>query len=302
MFGGRLHCIHYFRFQSPLYAPAKYVLQAIRTWQVLFTERPQLVHVQNPPFVCGLVVFCYCCVTSTRFILDHHSAAFGRVWDWALPIQRFLARQAITNLVTNLHWAGIVRSWRAHTFILPDALVTPALVRKFAVAAGFNVAYINTFSPDEPLEAVLEAATYLPNVHFYITGNIGKKSASFFAATPANVTFTGFLPDPDYFGLLNAVQAVMALTTRDYTLQSGGIEAVSLSKPLITSDWPYLQGLFPQGAIYVPNTAEGIRDGLLSMQQEHEQLRAEMTRFRETTRQESSIRLAQLRELVAQAS
>ena len=56
---GRLRCIHYLRFQYPLHAPLKYILQAARTWQVLWRERPDAVHVQTPPFLCGLVAYLY---------------------------------------------------------------------------------------------------------------------------------------------------------------------------------------------------------------------------------------------------
>jgi hypothetical protein len=58
--GGPLRCIHYLRFQSPIVAPLKYPLQALKTMQVLWRERPRAVHVQTPPFVVGLVVDLYC--------------------------------------------------------------------------------------------------------------------------------------------------------------------------------------------------------------------------------------------------
>jgi glycosyltransferase involved in cell wall biosynthesis len=157
-------------------------------------------------------------------VLDHHSAAFGRAWDWALPLQKFLARRAITNIVTNQHWAEVIHSWSADVFILLDPLPTLSEGPEFAVEPGFNVVFITIFAPDEPIDAVLEAARQLQNVHFYITGDTQCKPDSFFADVPPNVTFTGFLPDPQYVGLLRAVQAVMALTTRDYTLQGGGFE------------------------------------------------------------------------------
>ncbi len=65
--GGKLHCIHYLRFQSPPHAPLKYILQAIRTLVVLFKERPRAIHVQTPPFVAGLVVDLYCRLTGAKF-------------------------------------------------------------------------------------------------------------------------------------------------------------------------------------------------------------------------------------------
>jgi glycosyltransferase involved in cell wall biosynthesis len=300
--GGRLHCIHYLRFQSPLHAPLKYVLQAIRTLQVLFAERPQVVHVQNPPFVCGLVVYAYSRIRGTRFVFDHHSAAFAQTWRWALPIQRFLARRAITNIVTNTHWADIVSAWGAHALVMGDPFLELPPGEPFAVQSGFNVAFIGTFAPDEPLDAVVEAARQLPQVHIYITGNASRKPKSFFDGLPVNVTCTGFLPDAQYIGLLNAVDAVMVLTTRNHTLQLGGCEAVSAGQPLITSDWPYLQSFFPDGTIHVANTPEGIRTGVLMAQKEHGRLKEEMVRFREVGRQQWNIQVARLVERVAQVT
>jgi glycosyltransferase involved in cell wall biosynthesis len=298
-FEGRLHCIHYLRFQAPLYAPAKYILQAVRTWRVLFRERPVAVHVQNPPFVCGLVVDWYCRVTGSLFVLDHHSAAFGPAWDWALPFQKLLARYAVTNIVTNQHWAGIVGSWGAHALIMGDPFLPLPEGRAFPVEPGFNIAFVSTFAPDEPLDAVLGAAARLPEVHFYITGDTKRKPQSFFDTLPPNVTCTGFLPDAQYIGLLRAVDAIMVLTTRDHTLQLGGCEAVSVGQPLITSDWPFLRDFFSGGAVYVANTVDQIRDGILKMQRESRQLKEEMAQFRDTKRREWDEQIAQLRELLA---
>jgi glycosyltransferase involved in cell wall biosynthesis len=292
--------IHYLKFQVPRYAPLKYILQALRTFQVLLKERPTVVFAQNPPFFCSLVAYLYCRLTRSKFVIDHHSDVFSSRWKWALSIQRFLARRALTNLVTNQHWADIVKSWSADVFILPDPFVTLPEVESLTIKPGFNVVFINTFALDEPIEAVLEAASQLPEVHFYITGNTKKKPASFFASIPANVTFTGFLPDQQYFGLLRAAQAVMSLTTRNYTLQGGGCEAVSLGKALITSDWPYLRELFAKGTIYVSNSSDSIRDGILRMQYQYRDLEKEIAAFRENTRQEWDLRFVQLKEIIVE--
>lgn len=293
--GARLHCIHYLRFQSPLYAPVKYILQTLRTWQVLFAERPQAVHIQNPPFVCSLVVSLYCRLTGARFVLDHHSAAFARVWDWALPVQKFVARRAATNIVTNQHWADIVHSWNAHALIMGDPFLELPPGNAFPVKPGFNIAFISTFAPDEPLDAVVEAAAQLPDVHLYVTGDASRRPSSFHDSLPANVTCTGFLPDAQYIGLLRAVDAIMVLTTRDHTLQLGGCEAVSVGQPIITSDWPFLRSFFSQGSVHVANTAAGIRDGIQIMKSRHADLRKEMLAFRQANRQEWNAKLEQLR-------
>jgi hypothetical protein len=301
VFQGKLHCIYYLRFQTPLYAPAKYVLQALRTLQVLFKERPKAIHVQNPPVICGLVVSFYCYITGARFVFDHHSAAFGHAWDWTLPIQKLLARRAVTNIVTTQHWANIVNLWGAHALIMGDPFLELPPDTAFTTGTGFNIAFISTFSPDEPLEAVMRAATELPQVHVYITGNAKRKPKSFHDSLPANVTCTGFLPDAQYIGLLRAVDVIMALTTRNYTLQLGGVEAVSIGQPLITSDWPFLCEFFPKGTVYVDNTSDGIRDGILLMMNEHARLKSEIAALREEKRQQWNLQSAQLEGLVTQA-
>lgn len=301
LLGGPLHRVHYLRFQSPLHAPFKYVLQAIRTLQILFAERPQAVHVQNPPFVCGLVISLYCRLRHARFVFDHHSAAFGRTWRWALPVQKFLARRAVTNIVTNQYWADIVRSWGAHAVILGDPFLPLPPARPFEVKDGFNLVFISTFAADEPLDAVLAAVRDLPRVHVYITGNASRQPPEFFRSLPPNVTCTGFLPDAQYVGLLHAADAVMALTTRDHTLQLGGCEAVSAGKPLITSDWPFLQEFFSRGAIHVDNSPEGIRAGILAMQQNHTQLQADVRAFKEAAQNRWHDEFARLNRLVEQS-
>jgi len=187
--------------------------------------------------------------------------------------------------VTNEHWARIVREWGGHTLVMGDPFLPLPESVAYPLRPGFNLAFVSTFAPDEPLNAVVEAARALPDVTIYVTGNHKRQPQSFFDDLPDNVICTGFLPDAQYVGLLQAVDAVLVLTTRDHTLQLGGCEAVSAAKPLITSNWPFLQSFFTQGTIYVDNTAEGIRAGIRQMQYQHMSLQAEMERFRITARQ-----------------
>lgn len=298
-FGAKLYLIHYLKFQSPLYAPFKYILQAIRALQVLFKDRPKVIFVQNPPFLNGLVAYLYCCVANAQYVLDHHSAAFAHIWDWALPVQRFLARYAAVNLVTNQHWAQVVNSWGARAFVIKDPFVELPKGETFKVDPKiFNVIVINTFAPDEPLDDVLDAASKLPQVKFYITGNKSRKTPDYFVNLPPNVCFTGFLPDGQYLGLFRAVDAAVALTTRDHTLQRGGCEAVALGKPLITSDWLFLQEFFPKGTIHVDNSVDSICDGIAAMQRKYKDLEEEMINFRDESRRKWHAQFAQLREFL----
>jgi glycosyltransferase involved in cell wall biosynthesis len=298
--GGTLHCIHYLRFQSPLHAPFKYVLQAIHTLSVLFAKRPRAVHVQNPPFVCGLVVDLYCRLTGSRFVIEHHSAAFARTWDWARPLQRYAVRRAATNIVTSEHWADIVGSWKGRALVMHDPFLDLPEGKPYPVGPGPTVAFLGTFAPDEPLEAVLDAARSLPDVRFSITGDTRKLGADVRAGAPANVTFTGFLdPAGEYLGLLRAVNLAMVLTTRDHTLQLAGCEAISVGTPLVTSDWPYLRELFGAATVFVAPSGEAIARGVSEALRRRAELAGEIERFRAARRRDWDLRLAQLRAAVA---
>jgi glycosyltransferase involved in cell wall biosynthesis len=268
----KLHLVHSLK-RRPYLAPIRYLLQAAKTLAILVRERPKVVFVQNPPIFAVLVVYLYAVLWRARYIIDAHTTALlAPVWKWSLPLHGFLSRRAITTIVTNEHLEAMVKSWGANTFIIADIPTTFPPGKPFPLNGKFSVAVINTFAPDEPIMEVLRAAAELPDVQFYITGDPIRARKTFLQDHPANVKFTGFLPDDAYLGLLRSVQAIVVLTTRDHTMQRGACEAVSLGKPIITSDWPLLRSYFHKGTIHVDNTSRGIQAGVRKMQQEKEAL------------------------------
>ena len=298
---GPLHCIHYLKFRSKPHAPFKYVMQSVTTWRMLFRERPDAVHVQTPPFICGLVVAAYCRITGARFVVEYHSAAFERVWRWGAPLQRLVAREAACNIVTSEHWAEIVRSWGGEAIVMYDAFLDLPAGAPYEVGPGPTFAFISTFAEDEPVAEVLDAAAQLRDIDFFVTGDLAKAPSGLVAAAPPNVTFTGFLdPNTEYLGLLRAVDAVIVLTTRDHTLQLAGCEAAALGKPLVTSEWPYLRKLFPWGAEFVEPTAGSIRDGIARAVARLDELRNENEVLVRIRREEWNARLAQLHTVVGE--
>jgi len=282
-------------------APLRYLLQTVKTFSILIGEKPQLVFVQNPPIFATMVVYIYAKLWKARYVIDSHTGALlAPWWKWSLPIHAFLSRRAIITIVTNEHLKALVNSWRADAFIVGDIPTTFPHGKPFLLNGGFNIAVINTFSPDEPIEKILAAATTLPEVHFYVTGDPIRASRALLQSKPANVTFTGFLPDEDYFGLLRAVQAVMVLTTDDHTMQRGACEAVSLGKPIITSDWPVLKEYFDKGTIYTDNSVAEIRQAVQRMQNENEQLGNEILILKAERLEEWQFKQATLTELMEQ--
>src|SRR5437867_8805207 len=119
--GARSYLIHYLRFKVPYLAPIKYVLQSLKTVWVLLQERPSVVLVANPPVVAPFIVWLGSFILRYRFIIDAHSGAFQHSrWSWSLPLQRFLARRALTSVVTNSHMADAVRSWGGRVELVQD--------------------------------------------------------------------------------------------------------------------------------------------------------------------------------------
>jgi glycosyltransferase involved in cell wall biosynthesis len=166
--------------------------------------------------------------------------------------------------VTNDFLANLVRQLKGKPFVLPDMI--PRLMQTGAaqLKGKHNILLISSFGQDEPIKEVIEAIKHFEdkeNVYLYITGNCKKLDELTYKAAPSNVVFTGFLEEQEFINILFSVDAVIVLTTADYTMLCGCYEAVSARKPLITSDKDVLREYF-KGAIFVDNSAIGISNAI----------------------------------------
>ena len=281
--GAELHFVDAGRRLSVL----KYLPRAWRSWRLLTARRPALVLCMNPPYFVALVAWAYCRRYRARMVLDSHTAAFDQPrWIWMLPLHRWLARRAALSIVTNEGLAARVRDWGGEAVIVSDIPYTLPAGDYPLPADSFTVVFISTFAFDEPLGEVMAAARALPELRFFVTGNSAKADPALVAAKPANLEFTGFLSREAYAGLLRGASAIMALTSRDFTMQRGGSEAITAGRPLITSDWPVLKQIFHKGALHVDNRADSIVAALRALQADYPRyLREirEMADERETT-------------------
>ena len=267
-----LHFLHVTSRRGGWSALFKYPLLAIRTLGLLLRKRPRLVFVQNPPGLAVLFVAVYCALTRSQYIVDAHSAAMLLpVWTRPRWFWGGLARRAVVTIVTNEHFAEMIRSWGARALVIRDIPTKFPEGGTYSLNGGFNVTVVNTFSTDEPLEQVLEAAHNVENVHFYVTGRISRGNPKLVENAPKNVTFTDFLSTEQYYALLRGSHAVMCLTTRDNTMQRGACEALSLARPIITSNWSLLTEYFHQGTVHVDNSPTGIREGVQTMLSRYEE-------------------------------
>lgn len=296
-----VHYIHYLQYKRPLVAPIKYIGQWFKTWQVLFGQRPRFVYVTNPPVFAALCVALYCRATGNKYVMDTHSPAlYSRKWGWTVPLQRLLAKGAWVNIVDQIRYQKLFESWGGRALVLEkppkaapyEKLVTPTPTEYF------DVAVVNTFAADEPVDIILEAARQMPNVRFFIMGDKSMAPAGLLERAPANAIFTGYLLQDAYWQQLYSARAVMVLTTYPYSLLGGGQDGAILHKPLVLSAQPALVEYFTKGTIFIPNTADGIIKGVQQVQAQETQLIQDIAELGEAHNKKWEANFLKLVELV----
>lgn len=276
--------------------PFKYLSQMMKTLRILFRERPRIVYVMTPPVFACLPVWIYSRLTRVPFVIDAHTGAFlDPRWKPLLFLHKWFSRAARATIVTNEFMQRIVCEWGGSATIVRDVPVCFAAPAHPDLDGACNMTLVSTFTPDEPLELFLRAAACLPDIRFHVTGDYRRAKANVLAWKPGNVTWTGFLPDADYVGLLLASDAVLSLTTFDHTMQRGAYEAIYLGRPVITSNFDLLRKHFYKGAVHVDNSVESIVAGIRRMREDLSRFRAEAEELRgerleEWSRVESDLR------------
>jgi glycosyltransferase involved in cell wall biosynthesis len=297
--GAPSHLIHYFSFKRPLYAPVKYPLQAAATARVLWHERPDAVLVAVPPIFAVFPAWIYHRRHGARIVIDAHTGIFDHErWRWLLPLTRAVFRRADAVIVTSEELRARVAAWGARGIVIGDVPVTFVPGSRPSPCDGPRVVVVNSFSVDEPLDAIMDAARLVGDARFFVTGDTRHATIAHLNGRPSNLTFTGFLSEEGYAGLLRAADVVVVLTTHDLTMQRGAYEAVALGRPLVTSDWPILRETFSRGTLHVQNTAEAIARGIRVALDRRDFLAEEMLRLRQERRAIFTARLQALRQVL----
>jgi glycosyltransferase involved in cell wall biosynthesis len=195
----------------------------------------------------------------------------------------------------------MIASWNANAFVLTDVpVVFPNRSQVRLDEKLFNIVVISTASYDEPIAEIMEAVSRLPDIGVNITGNYRDRQ-EIVKSAPGNIRFTGYVPDAEFYGLIEAAQVVMCLTTEDHTIQSGASEALWLGKPIITSDWPLLQAYFSKGTIHVDNTADSVFEAIVAMRESLQDYQAEIRLLQKERRRDWLENVEMLTSLVQQA-
>ncbi len=275
-----MHFVHYLRHKVPILAPVKYPLMFIKTWQLLFREKPSVIYVINTPVFAPLCVYMYSRLTGAPFVMNIHGHSFiGWKWGWAAPLQQFLTKRALVNITPHSNHKRVVESWGGKTILLerPPFVLHPNGKNEPANLSLFTVTVISNFHGDEPLELVVEAARQLPDTRIYILGNKSRADKNLLEKAPPNVIFPGYLLHHQYWDQLYSSNAIMTLTTTPYSLVAGGVEGMAVGKPLILSRQPALTEYFTRGAVFVEHSVESIVEGLQQARKKENRLLREIS-------------------------
>lgn len=291
--------IEYMKEWPIIFLPIRYFAQALRTLAILLVERPDVVVVMNPPIILPLLTFAYCYFNNARLVIDSHTGAFTGAWRRFIALHRLLSKRAVVTVVTNDTLRREVEGWGARAIVLEDRLPEFKDIAVTLDIAHPSVCMISSFSEDEPLTEVLEAAARVEECTFYITGKVPRKKAGLVNVKTKNVVFTDFLPAAEYLQLIQSVDVLLVLVTRDNTMLCGAYEAVAAEKPLVTSNWPTLKQYFCQGSLYVNNTPREIERAVRKALKKRIALGEEMKELKSKLKMQWNYKFAQFMSLIA---
>jgi hypothetical protein len=272
----------------------RYPVLIALTFLKVVKVRPGIIFCQNPSIVLTALLVFLKNFMRFKLIVDRHSNfkfehEHSKKIKWKLfwYLSKLTVKGSDLTIVTNSPLKYLCEEWGGRSEVLPDKLPdmsAPAgsYINLIKNIRKRNVMAVTTFSGDEPIDEVIEAASILStDFEFYLTGNYHKflKAKGQGYAPPANVTFTGFISEADYRALMSLVDVVVVLTTKDLILNCGAYEAVSANKPLVLSKTETLMSYFTNGAIFVDLSPQEIADGVFQAWKQSEELKMQSVKL-----------------------
>jgi glycosyltransferase involved in cell wall biosynthesis len=256
----------------------KYPLLIVKTLQIIFGKKIDLLFVQNPSIVLSLLAVLLKKITKLRIIVDAHNAGIYPLEgknSVLNAVAKYIAKNATHIIVSNTYLAKTVSDWGGNPFVMPDPIpdLHPSNRDKSTSDKPYFF-FICTWADDEPYAEVIEAAALLGDqFNVYVTGNYRKKlSATDIRKISNNLKLLGFVSEPDYVNYLAGAFAAIDLTTRDNCLVCGAYEAMALAVPAIISDSIVNRETFPQGFIYTHNDANSIYKAMQTVSDSYQTL------------------------------
>ena len=242
----------------------RYIRSSLKTIRILKKFEPEIVVTQNPSIILTTLTIILKGILKYKVIVDAHylgilpfEGKYQIINFWTKILQKFTD----LTLVTNNGHKEIVEKNGGNSFILPDKIPEAPNVNEYKVKGKNNVAFVCSFSNDEPYNEVFSSAEILnKSIMIYVTGN--HKNALIKKNLSKNIQLLGYLTDDQFWSLLKSVDIVMDLTRRENCLVCGAYEAISARKPMIISDTNALRKYFFKGSVYVKPNPKEIADGI----------------------------------------
>lgn len=288
-------------------------LTLLTIWN-LICLRPKKVFCQNPSIVLTSVLIFLRPLFRYKLIVDRHSnfkfeheQSKHIKWRIFWLLSRFTVRHSDLTIVTNEPLRKICEKWGGQACVLPDKLPDMSVsnrepCNKFNEKheAAVNVMCVTTFGGDEPIDEIIESANLLGEAfQLYLTGRFQKyvKSKGDDFKLPRNVLLTGFISEHEYRVLLNSVDVVVVLTTKNLILNCGAYESVSANKPLVLSNTETLRSYFNPGAIFVNIDSSSIAFGVQEAWNKRKVLSKELGYLRDSLEKSWSLQFDEVRRL-----
>ena len=299
--GGEARTFFDLRIHSRPLVPLRYLLSALRTLAYLIRRRPRAVAIQSPPQPAAALVALWARLARVPLVLDTHPANFETegIHHLMQPLLRAVVPLANCCIVTTERLGEQITRWGGRPIVLHEAPM-PWADRATPRPAGpaSSVIFICTFAPDEPLDAVLQAAALRPEITFRITGDLRRLAQEVRDRAPANVEWLGYLGPADYEQALRDADVVMSLSERSDSVPRSAHEAVDALRPVVLTDVDHMHPLFPY-AVWVANAPEPIAAGVADAIARVDELTAHAEEARAAQWQRWDRQLAQLRSMIA---
>lgn len=251
----------------------RYPILTFKTIKFLIRNKNSLFFCQNPSIVLCTIVCALKYFFKYRVVVDRHSnfkfhtiKSINPKWIMFHLLSGFTIKSADITIVTNEYLREYIDNKGGCGFVLQDKLPSLDSSKKQVDLNGvINFVFISTFSDDEPIFEIVEAARMVgPKFHVYITGSYKKfkEIDSLISCLPGNVTLTGFISEEDYQSLLSSAEIIIVITEQEYTLTCGAYEAVALGKPMILGNTRTIKEYFHKGAVYTDPKASEITDSM----------------------------------------
>lgn len=242
---------------------AKYIVYSLKSIINIIHLKPAVLIVQNPSIVLTFIACLLKPIFRYKLLADTHNAGLmpeSNLLKMFPFVYRYFQKAADITIVTNSELANIVTRNNGRPFVMPDKLPEISLSRNDRAPKNkFKIVYICTFGIDEPYMQFIEAAGHFnSDILFFVTGKWKMASNLLLTDRPANLIFTDFLPDDEYWDLLLTSDLIIDLTNRQDCLVCGAYEAVAAEVPLVLSDTTALRKHFNKGVVFTSNTTDDI--------------------------------------------